>query len=64
VKGRLGCQTRQRFNGSTSSELLHLLKYTRQSTVDWLQGLDEGTLTLMGRHPVLGGVNVEIVVLK
>lgn len=45
----------------TIDQLLPLLDETRAATVAWLLGQTDESLNLIGRHPTLGMVNVEMV---
>ncbi len=43
-------------------DLLSLLAEVRGSTIAWVRGLDDATLDLVGRHPVLGSANIETII--
>lgn len=42
--------------------LLERLVKTRETTIEWVRGLDESQLDKVGRHPVLEASNVETVI--
>jgi DinB superfamily len=44
--------------------LMDMLAQARQHTIDWVRTLDADQLEKIGRHPVLGEINVETMVLS
>ena len=51
-----------KFRGLSADELLDRLSEVRQTTVEWVRGLEELELDRVGSHPVLGESNVETVI--
>jgi hypothetical protein len=45
-------------------ELLSSLSDARQTTLDWVRTLNESQLQSIGRHPVLGNVPVETIIIS
>ena len=43
-------------------ELLVMLKYVRDATIDWVVELEDSDFDRVGRHPILGASNVETVI--
>jgi len=50
----------QRMDDLTPQTLLTLLDQARRETITWVATLDAAELNAVGRHPVLGEINVEI----
>ena len=44
-------------------DLLEALAHIRQETLEWLRALDDDRLDLVGRHPALGEVSLETMIL-
>ena len=53
----------ERLRKSTTQDLLSELGQARQRTIAWVATLDEARLDCIGRHPVLGEVTVETMIL-
>lgn len=51
-----------RLESHSPAELLAMYDQARQQTVDWVRTLDAVQLDRVGRHPVLGDVNVETMI--
>ena len=54
----------ERFEKASPGDLLQQMRDARQATIKWVRGLREGTLDLEGRHPALGIVNLETLLLS
>ncbi len=52
-------QEQARLREHSPRELLAMLDAARQATLDWTRTLDEEHLDRVGRHPVLGDVSLE-----
>lgn len=52
----------EKFPELPTSELLNILKATRENTVKWVSELDDEILDLEGHHPTLGTSTVETVI--
>lgn len=52
----------RRLDGQSPSSLLDLLDQERRQTIKWIGTLDAIQLDRIGRHPVLGEVNVETMI--
>lgn len=48
-----------RLRDQTPQYLLHALNAARQTTLDWVRALNDAQLDRVGRHPVLGDVSLE-----
>jgi hypothetical protein len=57
---RFNAGEQRRLEGQFPSDLLVLLDQERLQTIAWVRTLDEVRLDRVGRHPVLGQVNVEV----
>ncbi len=53
-----------RFARLSPQALLSALNEARQQTLEWVRTLDESQLDKVGRHPALGEVNVETMILS
>ena len=53
----------RRLEGQLPSTLLGLLDEERRQTIEWSRSLDSDQLDRIGRHPVLGEVNVEAMIM-
>jgi hypothetical protein len=56
---RFNAGEQDRLAGEAPSALLDLLNEERRQTIEWVCSLDTSKLDRMGRHPVLGEINVE-----
>ena len=52
-----------RLRGQSIQEFLVALDRARQQTIDWVRTLSDEQLDRVGRHPALGEVNVETIIL-
>jgi hypothetical protein len=52
-----------RLSGQSPQELLDALDRARQQTIAWVATLQESQLDNMGRHPALGQISVETMIL-
>ncbi len=59
---RFNADEQNRLEGQSLPILLELLDKARQQTIEWVRTLDEDKLDMIGRHPVLGDVNVETMI--
>jgi hypothetical protein len=57
---RFNANEQNRLEGQSLPVLLDLLDQERRQTIEWVRTLDADQLDKVGRHPVLGDVNVEI----
>lgn len=53
-----------RLEGLPPAELIDLLNQERLETITWIHTLDAGRLDKIGRHPVLGQVSVETLIIS
>jgi hypothetical protein len=53
----------KRLKDQSPQELLEALADDRGATLEWVRTLDDGLLDRIGRHPVLGEVTVETMIL-
>lgn len=53
----------KRLKDYTHQELLAALCNARQATLDWVRTLKENQLNNIGRHPALGEVNLETIII-
>jgi hypothetical protein len=53
----------ERLRCAAAQDLLSELEHARQRTMDWVATLDEAQLDCIGRHPVLGNITVESMIL-
>jgi len=53
-----------RLEGQSPEILLVLLAQERRQTIEWVRTLDEGQLDRIGRHPVLGDVTLETMIMS
>jgi hypothetical protein len=51
-----------RLQGKSPEELMRALQEAREATLDWVRSLDERQLDIVGKHPVLGEVNLETMI--
>jgi hypothetical protein len=56
-------EEQKRLKDQSPQELLEALADDRRATLDWVRALDDGLLDRLGRHPVLGEVTVETMLL-
>jgi hypothetical protein len=56
-------EEQKRLKDQSPQELLAALAEDRGTTVDWVSTLDDGLLDRIGRHPVLGEITVEAMIL-
>jgi hypothetical protein len=56
-------EEQKRLAGQAPQDLLESLAYVRQETLEWLRSLDDDRLDLIGRHPALGEVSLETMIL-
>ena len=49
-----------RLEGRSHPDLMHMLDGSRQETIAWVKTLTAAQLDLVGRHPALGDVTLEI----
>ncbi len=56
-------EEQQRLKDQSPQELLEALADYRGTTLDWVRALDDALLDRIGRHPVLGDVTVEAMIL-
>ncbi len=56
-------EEQKRLKDESPHELLEALGDDRRATLDWTRTLDDGLLDRIGRHPVLGEVTVEAMLL-
>jgi len=59
---RFNADEQSRLEGQSLPILLHLLNQARQHTIEWVRTLSSDQLDKIGRHPVLGEVNVETMI--
>ena len=59
---RYNADEQNRLEGQSPPNLLDLLDQERQQTIEWVRTLGEDQLDKIGRHPVLGDVNVETMI--
>ena len=59
---RYNADEQRRLEGQSTPILLNLLEQARQQTIEWVRTLDDDQLDKIGRHPALGDVNVEIMI--
>lgn len=59
---RFNADAQNRLEGQSIPILLELLDKARQQTIEWVRTLDEDKLDMIGRHPVLGDVNIETMI--
>jgi len=59
---RFNAGEQNRLEGRSLSTLLHLFDEERSQTIEWVKSLDAFQLDRIGRHPVLGLINVEAMV--
>jgi len=52
-----------RLAGRSPQDLLEALAHIRQETLEWLRAIDDDRLDLVGRHPALGEVSLETMIL-
>jgi len=60
---RYNAAEQSRLEGQSLSSLLDLLEQERQQTITWVRTLDEAQLDKVGRHPFLGDINVDNMIL-
>jgi hypothetical protein len=53
----------ERLQSRATRDLLSELEGARQRTMEWVATLDEAQLDCIGRHPVLGDITVESMIL-
>lgn len=61
---RYNADEQDRLEGQSPKILLDLLDQARQQTIEWVRTLGADRLDKIGRHPVLGDVNVETMVMS
>lgn len=59
---RFNADEHKRLEGQSTPILLEMLDQARQQTIEWVRTLDEDKLDKIGRHPALGDVNVETMI--
>lgn len=59
---RYNADEQDRLGGQTPVILLDLLDQARRQTIEWVRTLSEDQLDKIGRHPILGNVNVETMI--
>ncbi len=59
---RFNADEQSLLEGQSLSTLLNMLEQARQGTIAWVRTLDADRLDKVGRHPVLGDVNVEAMI--
>jgi len=59
---RFNTDEQRRLDGQSPPSLLDLLDQERRQTINWIRTLDAVQLDRIGRHPVLGDVNVETMI--
>jgi hypothetical protein len=59
---RFNAEEQDRLDGLSPSALLDHFDQERQETIEWVRSLDSFQLDRIGRHPVLGDINVEMMV--
>ena len=59
---RFNADEQRRLEGQSPPALLAMLEHARQETIEWVRTLDADQLDQVGRHPVLGEVNVETMI--
>ena len=59
---RYNAAEQRRLDGQSPSSLLDQLDQERRQTIKWIGTLDAVQLDRIGRHPVLGDVNVETMI--
>jgi hypothetical protein len=60
---RFNADEQNRLEGQSPPILLDLLDQARQQTIEWVRTLGPDQLDKIGRHPVLGEVNVETMIM-
>jgi len=53
----------ERLRGQSPQQLLEALGKARQATLDWVRTLDDEQLDRVGRHPALGEVTLETMII-
>jgi hypothetical protein len=61
---RFNADEQSRLEGQSSPTLLSLLDQARQQTIAWVRTLGPDQLDKTGRHPVLGEVNIETLIMS
>jgi hypothetical protein len=61
---RYNAEEQQQLEGQSPTNLLDSLDQARRLTIEWVGTLDEGQLDKVGRHPVLGEVSVETMIIS
>jgi hypothetical protein len=61
---RYNAEEQIRLEGQSPSELLGMLEDARQQTLAWVRSLSLGQLKMIGRHPALGEVTLETMILS
>jgi len=56
-------QEKKRLAGIPKNELLSMLDQARRKTIEWVMSLSDDELEKVGRHPALGEVTVEVMIL-
>jgi len=59
---RYNAEEQKKLEGIKPFFLLERLKQARNETIAWVRSLSEEQLDKVGRHPVLGEINVEIMI--
>ncbi len=59
---RYNADEQNRLEGQSLQILLDLLDQERQQTIEWVRTLGADQLDKIGRHPVLGDVNIETMI--
>ncbi len=60
---RYNADEQERLAGYSPSALLDMLNQARQQTIEWAKTLGPDQLDRVGRHPALGEVNVETMIM-
>lgn len=60
---KFNAREKKRLAGIPPQELLSMLDHARKGTIAWVRTLSEEDLEKVGRHPVLGEVTIEVMVL-
>ncbi|MEW6094171.1 MAG: DinB family protein [Chloroflexota bacterium] len=61
---RFNAEEQNRLEGQSPNILLDSLDQARRQTIEWIGTLDEGQLDKVGRHPALGEVSVETMIIS
>jgi len=60
---RNNADEQKKFEGQSPSVLLDMLEQARRETIVWVRTLSLDQLDRVGRHPVLGDINVETMII-